>query len=182
MSFRSLFGFLNKKSSCKSSSTKKSSQKTKQRKTKKRQPKPFNTPDITSINIDNHDIVNDGELVFSDINENPNIAEEYIPQLSKEMITTFQENANAKHSQKLLDSRLLSLALATDRSTAIQICSLLGIIKYCMEKSGEGVAGDNKIFEFKVRIQNRNNSPFMIGIGDDYIESIPIVEEVVIGN
>ena len=51
-----------------------------------------------------------------------------------------------------------------------------------MEKSGEGVAGDNKIFEFKVKIQNRNNSPFMIGIGDDYIESIPIIDEVAIGN
>lgn len=183
MSLTSLFGFLKKNTNNKKvvSSNKTSKQKPRKRRQTKKPLKPFNTPDITTINIDNQQIVDDN-LVFTDLNENSNIAEEYIPQLSKEMINTFQENADIKHSQKLLDSRLLSLALATDRSTAIQICSLLGIIKYCMEKSGEGVAGDNKIFEFKVRIQNRNNSPFMIGIGDDYIESIPIIDEVAIGN
>ena len=97
MSFRSLFGFLNKKSSSKSSSTKKSSQKTKQRKTKKRQPKPFNTPDITSINIDNHEIVNDGELVFSDINENPNIVE----QASQELAARYSQHSKDVRNQYL---------------------------------------------------------------------------------
>ena len=61
MSLTSLFGFLKKNTNNKKvvSSNKASKQKPRKRRQAKKPIKPFNTPDITTINIDNQQIVDD---------------------------------------------------------------------------------------------------------------------------
>ena len=77
---------------------------------------------------------------------------------------------------------ILPIQLLTDKPTATQLITLLGMFRWCMEQSAKGSGGNNQEFTISVKIKNRGGSPLLLSIGDVTIPDIPMEENVIIGN
>lgn len=139
----------------------------------------FNSSDI------NQYLINETDVFDFDKTAEPIVKSQFdntdISQVPSSVLKQFSAHPNT-HSQQLLESRFININVASDKSTIVQLITLLGMIRYGLEKSGEGKEGENKTFKFTISLKNRNNSPLMIGIGEDAIPSIPINDEYFIGN
>ena len=78
------------------------------------------------------------------------------------------------------ETKMLPLTLMTDGNTATQVVMLLEMIRYCMEKSKEIIdsgTGEAKEYDIHLKVRNRGKSNFLVSMGDESMEALPVSEE-----
>ena len=100
-----------------------------------------------------------------------------LSQIDPEM-RNYLSTAGEKLNNVALPPRVIPVNLLTDTPTATQLLAMLGMVRWAMEKS----SSTGKEVTFKVRVANRNDSPFLVGMGDVAIPRVAPQDCVDIGN
>lgn len=78
------------------------------------------------------------------------------------------------------ETKMVPITLMTDGNTATQVMMLLEMIRYCMENSKDIVdttTGESKEYDIHLKVRNRGHSNFLISIGDEPMEPLPVSED-----
>lgn len=86
--------------------------------------------------------------------------------------------AGNKLNNIALPPKVIPVHFLTDAPTGAQVMTMLGMVRWAMEKS----AKNGKEISFKVVVNNRNDSPFLVGMGDVSIPKVAVQDFVEIGN
>jgi len=90
----------------------------------------------------------------------------------------FISSAGNKLNDIALPPKVIPVNFLTDAPTGAQVMAMLGMVRWAMEKSSK----TGKEISFKVVVNNRNDSPFLVGMGDVSIPKVAVQDCVEIGN
>ena len=118
-------------------------------------------------------LLEDNDYAESNIDDNQEILINLDQETRNYLIHNKEKLANIA-----LPPKYIPVHFVTDTPTATQVFTLLGMIRWAMEQS----ATDMKEYSIKIRIKNRNSSPFLLGMGDVALPKVAVQDEFEIGD